>query len=117
MTAWARREARATRRIIVEQLTLTPREIATGAWMPHARCTKFDPETMFPPTDESGRRRVNLGRAEIICMACPVNNPCRERRYQLGASGVWAGVYYPSSNAGMKDPDRPGMRDQDAYVQ
>lgn len=81
-------EREADERIKVAQVPYDP-ESTSDAWMDLSRCRDEDPETFFPLAGSAAEIV-----AQMTCAECPVTQWCRQRRYELGAVGFWAGVLY-----------------------
>lgn len=86
-------DARALRRGVV-QVALGAFEYG-GRWRELSRCGNVDSED-FHPISAKGEGELAISRAQQnACDVCPVHAACRELRNDLGATGVWGGVYYP----------------------
>lgn len=98
----AEAEARADAEAWVVQRPYDPDE--GDKWLVYAQCGSQDPE-IFHPVSAAAKTTTPRGLrptvevATEVCAGCPVIAACRERRYQLGATGVWGGVHYESSAA------------------
>lgn len=74
--------------------------IRVPEWTRDAPCAHIDPEIFFPRRANSIRDRE---RAQQVCATCPVLAMCEiatlaELERSRSIRGVWAGVYFGSSN-------------------
>ncbi len=72
-----------------------------------AACRDEDPELFFPVSDLTPTTQRQVAKAVAVCAGCPVTDWCRQRRYETGAVGVWAGVFY-GSLGGLRPCDMAG---------
>jgi WhiB family redox-sensing transcriptional regulator len=79
---------------LVDQIPYDP-AVHTDEWMALAVCRDEDPE-LFHPLSATGGGARQIDDAVAVCAGCPVTDWCRQRRYETGATGVWAGVFYDS---------------------
>ncbi len=100
-------EDRALKRARVPQVEMPIDDVLDGRWQADAACVEHRlPEGVtaetFHPVSDVGPSRLQIRAAQDVCAGCSFNLPCREMRYAYGASGVWGGVYYAGSAAGVK---------------
>ena len=90
-----RAERDADQRAKVPQVFLSIDQVMDGKWTVGRPCGSEDPELFHDPAP------VAIACAQDICAECSCLQPCRDYRYATGASGVWGGVYYADSSAGV----------------
>lgn len=92
-----RAERDADQRATVPQVFLSIDQVMDGTWAIGRPCGSEDPELFHDPG------AMAVAYAQNICAGCSHLQPCRDYRYATGASGVWAGVYYADSSAGVQN--------------
>jgi WhiB family redox-sensing transcriptional regulator len=96
----------------VDQVPYAPDD-DSDEWMSRAGCRDADPELFSPVSGLSASVVV----AVALCDGCPVRLWCRARRYDTGATGVWAGVYYAPGIRGKRRCALRGCAEPTQYSQ
>jgi hypothetical protein len=76
-------------------------------WQARSVCTAEDARAFAADKKPLDSEIHRLG---LICSSCPVTKECAALALEIGAPGVYAGVYFPACGAGRPEAKRALIR-------